>query len=289
MRTSGRLRAAVEILDELDTRHLPAAKALADWGRSHRFAGSGDRSAIATLVYDALRRKASLGVRMGDSSARALVLGAYCDAFRLGAEEVAREADGSEHALSELTDQERVALERQIPGDAAYHIRADIPQWIYPSFVKTFGGDERAVAVGSSLSERAPVDVRANTLKTTQERVVKALSKFGAKAAPFVPNGVRIDVPSAGKRMPNIEAEVGHGKGWFEIQDAGSQLAVSLCGVGPRQQVLDLCAGAGGKSLALAAQMQNTGQIYCYDKDKFQLRPIFERLRRAGARNVQVL
>ena len=81
----------------------------------------------------------------------------------------------------------------------------------------------------------------------------------------------------------------GHGKGWFEVQDEGSQIAALMSGAGPRQQVIDLCAGAGGKTLALSAQMENTGQLYAYDTDRMRLRPIFERLKRAGARNIQVL
>jgi 16S rRNA (cytosine967-C5)-methyltransferase len=86
-----------------------------------------------------------------------------------------------------------------------------------------------------------------------------------------------------------VEAEPGHGKGWYEVQDEGSQLAALMAGAAPRSQVLDLCAGAGGKTLAFAALMRNTGQVYAYDDDPHRLRPIFERLKRAGVRNVQVL
>jgi 16S rRNA (cytosine967-C5)-methyltransferase len=86
-----------------------------------------------------------------------------------------------------------------------------------------------------------------------------------------------------------VEAEGAHGKGWFEVQDEGSQVAALMTGAGPRQQIIDLCAGAGGKTLALAGLMGNTGQLYAYDSDRMRLRPIFERLKRAGARNVQVL
>ena len=77
---------------------------------------------------------------------------------------------------------------------------------------------------------------------------------------------------------PHVEAEPGHGKGWYEVQDEGSQLAALLSGASPRQQIIDLCAGSGGKTLALAALMENTGQLYAYDADRLRLRPIFERL-----------
>ena len=90
-------------------------------------------------------------------------------------------------------------------------------------------------------------------------------------------------------RSPHVEAEPAHGKGWYEVQDEGSQLATLLAGGRPKQQILDLCAGAGGKTLGLAAVMENTGQLYAYDSDRMRLRPIFERLKRAGVRNAQVL
>jgi 16S rRNA (cytosine967-C5)-methyltransferase len=86
-----------------------------------------------------------------------------------------------------------------------------------------------------------------------------------------------------------VEAEPGHGKGWYEVQDEGSQIAALMAGAAPRLQVLDLCAGGGGKTLAFAAAMRNTGQVYAYDDDAQRLRPIFERLKRAGVRNVQVM
>ena len=100
---------------------------------------------------------------------------------------------------------------------------------------------------------------------------------------------MRIEQAPGPGSSPHVEAEPGHGKGWYEVQDEGSQLATLLAGAEPRQQIIDLCAGAGGKTLALAALMENTGQLYAYDSDRMRLRPIFERLKRAGVRNVQVL
>jgi 16S rRNA (cytosine967-C5)-methyltransferase len=97
-----------------------------------------------------------------------------------------------------------------------------------------------------------------------------------------------LQAPGAG-RSPHVEAEAGHGKGWYEVQDEASQVAALLTGAKPKLQAIDLCAGAGGKTLALAALMQNSGQLYAYDSDRMRLRPIFERLKRAGVRNAQVL
>ena len=287
MKPGARLKAAVEVLEQSLGRHRPAADALADWGRAHRFAGSSDRAAIGNLVYDVMRRRVSLAAEMGADSPRALVLAAAPRAFALAPEQVAALADGSEHALAPLSEAEAKALGGGLPAGAPDHVRGDYPAWLAASFARAFG--ERAAGEGAALARRAPVDLRVNGLKATREKVLKALGRFGAKPTPFSPVGVRLAAPEGPGRQPNVEAEPGHGKGWFEVQDEGSQLAALLAGAGPRQQVLDLCAGAGGKTLAIAAAMQNTGQIYAYDANRLQLRPIFERLKRAGVRNAQVL
>jgi 16S rRNA (cytosine967-C5)-methyltransferase len=287
MRPGARLAAAIEILDDMLARHRPAPAALADWGKSHRFAGSGDRAAIGNLVYDVLRQRLSLAARMGADTPRALVLAAAPSALGLSHEALAAAVDGSAHAPAALTEGERAALSSGPPPGTPEGVLADIPDWMVASFRRAFG--DRLVEEGRALARRAPVDLRANALKCDREKLLATLSAHKPLATPHSPVGVRIPAPVGAGRTPNVEAEAAHGKGWFEVQDEGSQLAALLAGAGPRQQVLDLCAGAGGKTLALAAGMQNTGQIYAYDDDKAQLRPIFERLRRAGVRNAQVL
>jgi 16S rRNA (cytosine967-C5)-methyltransferase len=291
MRLAGRVSAAIEILGEVIDRHRPAALALADWGRTHRFAGSGDRSAIGTLVYDVLRQRASTAWRMNNDEPRSLVLGALHYAWGLSADDIAALCDGSNHAPAPLTAAEENYLrigsassrEENMPAWAA----ADVPVWLYAEFAASF--PENSIAEGRALAERAPIDLRTNTLKADRERVLKALKKFSAAPTPFATTGVRIPPPSKLAKNPNVEADGAHGRGWFEVQDEASQIAVALSGAGPRLQVLDLCAGAGGKTLGFAALMQNTGQLHAFDADKTRLRPIFERLKRAGARNVQVL
>ena len=146
-----------------------------------------------------------------------------------------------------------------------------------------------AAEEGAALARRAPVDLRANTLKADRDKVLKALRRLDAQPTPHAPSGIRIEQAPGPGKSPHVEAEPGHGKGWYEVQDEGSQLVTLLSGAKPRQQVIDLCAGAGGKTLGLAALMENTGQLYAYDTDRMRLRPIFERLKRAGVRNVQVL
>lgn len=287
MKPGARLAAAVEVLDDMAAHHRTAQMALADWGKSHRFAGSGDRAAIGTLVYDVLRRKQSLAAQMQGDASRALVLAAAPRAFGLSPAQVAALADGSEHALAPLSEAERQGLEHTLPADTPAHVAGDYPEWLQPSFARAFG--DRAAMEGAGLAMRAPIDLRVNTLKADRDKVIKALAAYSPEPTPFAPTGIRIPAPAGAAKAPHVEAETAHGKGWFEVQDEGSQLAAAIAGAAPRLQILDLCAGAGGKTLAMAAAMHNTGQIYAYDRDKGQLRPIFERLKRAGVRNVQVL
>ena len=287
MRTGARIKAAIEVLDEILNRHRPAANALADWGRSHRFAGSGDRAAVGNLVYDALRRRRSLAAQMDSDAPRAVVLAAAPRALGLAPSAVTASADGSAHAIEPLTEAEQAGLLRQLPDDAPAAVRGDFPDWLAPSFERAFG--PAAAHEGAALASRAPVDLRVNGLKADREKVMKALARFSPVPTPYSPIGVRLPIPEGAGRTPNVEAETGHGKGWYEVQDEGSQIAALMADAGPRKQVLDLCAGGGGKTLAFAAAMRNTGQVYAYDDDAQRLRPIFERLKRAGARNVQVL
>jgi 16S rRNA (cytosine967-C5)-methyltransferase len=201
-------------------------------------------------------------------------------------EAVIEACDGADHAPEALTEVERAGLTRDLK-EAPDAARADIPDWLWPSFSRQFG--DGAVAEGEAMARRAPADLRVNTLKATPEKVLKALAGFAAAPSPVSPVGIRVPPPVGAQRTPNLQAEAAFQAGWFEIQDEGSQIAALLSGAGPRKQVLDLCAGAGGKMLALAALMQNTGQLYAYDADRHQLKPIFDRIKRAGVRNVQVL
>ncbi|KAB2915086.1 MAG: RsmB/NOP family class I SAM-dependent RNA methyltransferase [Hyphomicrobiaceae bacterium] len=287
MRPGARIKAAIEVLEEVVGRHRPAAAALADWGKSHRFAGSGDRTAIGNLVYDALRRRRSLAAQMGADTPRAIALAAASRALGLPPSGIIASADGTVHAVEALSAAEQAGLTRELPADTPVAVRGDFPDWLTPSFERVFGS--AAAEEGAALARRAPVDLRVNALKADREKVLKALARFAPMPTPLSPLGVRLAAPEGPSRTPNVEAEGGHGKGWYEVQDEASQIAALMAGAAPRAQVLDICAGAGGKTLALAGAMRNTGQIYAYDEDAARLRPIFERLKRAGVRNAQVL
>jgi 16S rRNA (cytosine967-C5)-methyltransferase len=286
MRLGGRIEAAIAILAEILERHRPAAEGLRDWAKAHRFAGSGDRHAIGTLVFDALRRRNSAAALMGEDSPRALILGAMRLVWAMDAGAIA-EAASEIHGPGALTPEELAAFRKSETADLPPHVAGDYPAWLAASFDRAFG--DRAAEEGAALARRAPIDLRVNVLKTDRAHLLKATAKFGAAEGPLSPWCVRIPPPGPGARNPNVEAEPPHGKGWFEIQDAGSQVAALLSGAKAGEQVADICAGSGGKTLALAAMMANKGQLHAHDSDRHRLRPIFERLQRAGARNVQVI
>ncbi len=286
MRLAGRAAAAIDVLTEIFERHRPASEALKDWGKAHRFAGSTDRHAIGTLVYDALRRRNSLALRMGNTAPRALALAALRDVWGLSPDAISAMAE-EQHGPGALTAEERKSLSGDLPRDLPVHVAGDLPEWLATSYVKAFG--ERAAEEGAALASRAPVDLRVNTLKSTREKVLEALERFGAVEGPWSPLAVRILAPGPDTRNANVEAEPAHGLGWYEVQDAGSQVAALLSGVQPGMSVADICAGAGGKTLALAALMRNEGRLVAHDLDRFRLRPIFERLTRAGVANCEVI
>ena len=165
------------------------------------------------------------------------------------------------------------------------HVAGDYPEWLDPHLARVFG-DERAEE-GAALASRAPLDLRVNTLKADRDDAAKALADLHPEPTRWSPHGLRIRL-KADAKSPAVHAEPAFLKGRIEIQDEGSQLAALFARAKPGEQVLDLCAGAGGKTLALAAAMENKGQLYATDDDKRRLAPIHDRLARAGARNVQV-
>jgi 16S rRNA (cytosine967-C5)-methyltransferase len=282
---AARVAAAIEVLAEIETRRRPAADALKDWGLARRFAGSGDRAAIASLVYDALRRKASSAWIMGEASPRAEVLGALKQLRGLSEPEIAALFTGVGHAPAPLAEAERERLRLGDLAGAPAHVQGDYPQWLAPAFAESFG--EMALEEGRALANRAPVDLRVNALKSDRDHALAALAHLAPVPTPFSPIGLRIAIRGDG-RGPALGAEPAYVKGLVEVQDEGSQLAALLSGAEPGMQALDFCAGAGGKTLALAGMMANQGQIYASDSDGRRLAPIFERLARSGARNVQV-
>src|SRR5215475_8639217 len=134
MTPSARLSAAIEVLADIDARRRPAPEALKDWGSTHRFAGSGDRAAIAGLVYDALRRRSSSAFLMGEETPRAVVLGMLKLERGLDVDAIARLADGSRFAPDPPSEAELTALREQSLAAAPTHVAGDYPEWLDPYF-----------------------------------------------------------------------------------------------------------------------------------------------------------
>jgi len=222
---------------------------------------------------------------MGADTPRAFVLGMFRRERGLDTEAIARLADGSKYAPEALNEDERARLEASDMSNAPAYVAGDYPEWLDPHLVRVFG-EERAEE-GAALASRAPLDLRANLLKSEREAAGNMLADIHPEPTRWSPWGLRIRL-SAEAKNPSIHAEPAFLKGLVEVQDEGSQLAALLSAAQPGEQVIDLCAGAGGKTLAMAAMMQNKGQIFATDDDKRRLAPIHERLKRSGARNVQV-
>src|SRR5438445_3264298 len=285
MTPAARLSAAIELIGTIDAERVPAAKALKEWGTAHRYAGSGDRAAIAGLVWDGLRRRASSAWIMDDDTPRARVLGMLKLERGLDVDAIAALCDGGRFAPEPLSERERLALSQRSLADAPPPIAGDYPDWLDGYLAQVFGDDR--VAEATAMASRAPLDLRVNTLKARREKMLPSLAHLGAQLTPWSPIGLRIEL-GADARNPGIHAEQDFIKGAIEVQDEGSQLAALFSSAKPGEQVIDLCAGARGKTLPLAAMMQGQGRLIATDYDKRQLAPIYERLSRAGVHNADV-
>ena len=287
MRTAGRVAAAIAILEDFERRRVPLKTALADWARGARYAGAKDRAAISGLCLDVLRRRRSLSAAMGDDSARAAMLAHLRTREGMSAAAIADLAAEAPHGPGALTPAEMEALAQPTAPNGPPSVSADFPEWLESAVARAFG--EAAVGEMAAFAERADIDLRLNSLKTAPEKALAALETVGAEAAPFLVTAARIAAPASDERAPAVTVIPAFNKGWVEVQDLGSQIAAAAAGDIARAQVLDFCAGGGGKTLALAAQMGATGQLYAYDNDARRLQPLYERARRAGVRNLQIV
>ena len=274
MTPAARAQAAIDILAALEQTQQPVDRFLRDFFRARRYAGSKDRRAIAGRVFDILRHRARFAHRMGDTSPRALMIAALL-------------ADGEDPAAlfsggygpAPLSDAERAAI-ATTPLAPPPHVTGEYPEWLAPSLTRAFG--ERLPEEMEALQARAPVDLRVNTLKASRPGVLAALTAVGFAAAPTPWSPVGIRIPQ-GEGSATLATSPLFLSGAFEFQDEAAQLASLLAGAQPGMRVLDLAAGAGGKALAMAATMNDEGQILAFDDNPRRLTPLAERAARAGA------
>ncbi len=288
MRPGARIQAAIDVLAEMRDSMRPADVVLRDWARRHRFAGSKDRAEIAEMVFAVSRRRAEFTHHMDDESPRALVLAERVLNSGIDAGVLAAHCSGEGYDAAPLSDAEKAALVRPLAQDVPAHVRFNLPEWVLPLVAESPAGPEAEMR---ALGERAPVDLRVNTLKIeparAQARLAEAVAPHPVRRGAWSPWALRLPAPGEGRAGVNLRALDLYQTGRIELQDEGSQLAALLTGARPGWQVADLCAGAGGKTLALAQMMENRGQIFACDVDRARLGEARRRIQRAGVRNVQ--
>jgi len=284
MTPAARTQAAIDLLESLAATGGPVDRTLSGYFRQRRYAGSKDRKAIAERVYGVLRCRARLDWRYGaGGEARSLVAAHLHHADKLAVDEIAALFDGSAYGPAPLSAVEAARLDT--PADAAVEpdwVVGNYPAWLDDELTRSLGADK--LTEMAVCNERAPLDLRVNTLRTTRDKVLAALRADGFEAVAGVWSPWAVRLPTGTRVDRHRLFTAGH----IEVQDEASQLVALLCAATPNQQVIDFCAGAGGKTLALAAAMQNRGQVHALDTDAARLRRLKPRLDRAGVRNVQM-
>jgi 16S rRNA (cytosine967-C5)-methyltransferase len=256
-----RLSAAIAVLDRVLAGE-PAEKALTNWGRASRFAGSGDRAAVRDIVFDALRRKRSAAARGGGMTGRGLVLGL--------AREAGEEAlfTGEGHAPPPPGPEERGA--EPVGADAM-----DVPDWLMPALEASLGADVAAVC--AALRQRAPVFLRVNLTKADLPVAMAALARDGIDCVLHPLAQTALMVSRNARKVQTSEAYL---TGIVELQDAASQAVVEMLDLQDGLRVLDFCAGGGGKTLAMAARARLT--LFAHDAVPRRMADLPARARRAG-------
>lgn len=296
MKPSARVQSAIEVLENLQTtwetkRHAPMDALLNDYFKARRYIGSKDRGAIAELVYYVLRNGGAIEWHIEKTGRaanprRVVMVGLYLG-HELNTDDIDALFNEEQYAPSKLTDAEKGMLERlegkklndeNMPAPARYNF----PDWMIGRLKDSFGDDLPAAM--EALNAQAPVDLRMNSLKCPSVAdLIHALDKEGhlATPTPHSPIGVRLK-----KRIAAFNTQAFQ-DGWFEMQDEGSQIVAQLVDAKPGDKVIDFCAGAGGKTLAIAATMKNKGRILAWDTSENRLKQMPKRLARAGVNNVQ--
>lgn len=280
-----RLNQAVEILGSIliETRS-PADHLIDQYFRNHRQMGSKDRAFAAETVYGCLRRMGELEALMAPC-----LSGELSDQERarwLVATYLLKHSGWSGRALTEAGFKDSDALVTRVRSvkteELPFSARINMPDWLAEKLVRQYGEIE-AVQLSEALNRAAQVGIRVNTLRTNRDELAAKLSEEGNPCEPmaYSPIGLQRD-----KRGPLFNTAAFR-DGLFELQDEGSQLLALMTEAGPKQKVVDFCAGAGGKTLVLAAMMQNTGALYALDVSPGRLERMKPRLGRAGAYNAQ--
>jgi 16S rRNA (cytosine967-C5)-methyltransferase len=258
-----RAAAAISVLDRV-LGGEPAEKALTNWGRASRFAGSGDRAAVRDLVFDALRRRSSAAALGGGLSGRGLILG------------LAR-ASGQETLFSGEGHAPAPPGPDEVGREPDASERLDLPEWLVPDLEASLGNDFAAVA--EALRTRAPVFLRVNLTKGDRPAAIARLAAEGIGARPHPLATTALEVTENARKIQTSQAYL---TGLVELQDASSQAVVEALPLADGMTVLDHCAGGGGKTLAMAARAQL--RLFAHDAHPRRMADLPDRARRAGAK-----
>jgi 16S rRNA (cytosine967-C5)-methyltransferase len=268
MTPAARVAAAIDVIDSI-LAGVPAERALTGWARRSRFAGAKDRAALRDLVFDALRRRRSYAAAGGAETGRGLMLGA----LRLAGTDPEVVFTGEGHAPARLRDEERAIAVRL--ADLPAPIRLDVPDWLYPRFVASLG--VQADAALAALRDRAPVHLRVNIRSGDRAQAVAALAADGIQATPHPEVRTALQVVE-NPRM--VQQSAAYLQGLVELQDAASQAAMLRLPLASGQQVLDYCAGGGGKALAIRAREDVC--VTAHDINPRRMADLPDRAARAG-------
>jgi 16S rRNA (cytosine967-C5)-methyltransferase len=289
MTPSARIEAAIQLCQlVIDTPNIPADKIINRYFRSHRYIGAKDRRVIAKTCYDALRfapryeRLASIGdVSAGGCiNSRFLILLILKHEDKHSMDDIYHLFSGDSYAPASLTNFEIDLLKKEINLSPAENLC--IPIELYGVFEASMNNAELRAFYESNVME-GNLDVRVNTLKSNRDKVLKQLIREGylVESTPYSPLGIRFLKREALEGHPLCQ------EGVVEFQDEGSQLLALVCDAKPSMTVLDYCAGAGGKTLALSACMENKGQLFACDIHDWRLKRARERARKAAAHNIR--
>lgn len=277
MTPAARVQNAIEILAALDHTAQPIDRFLRDWFRHRRYAGSKDRAAVAARVYDVFRHRAAYMWRMGSDHPRSLVIASLL--AQASPDEVSALFSGSRYAPASLDGAENVAIRHPPQDPAPPWVRGEFPAWLEPELARSLGDD--FLAEVQAMQSRAPVDLRVNAIAARRNQVLNGLRALGWDATPtrYAPHGLRL---KSAEGLSGLQQSALFLSGAFEFQDEGSQLVAHLLSARPGERILDFAAGAGGKTLCIAADMCNRGEIVAYDAAPERMKPLPIRARRAG-------
>lgn len=259
-----------------------------EWGVNNRYAGVKDRATITNILNASLRRKSSSSYIMSDDSPRAILIGTLINEFQFDINALYDLFNNEKHAPISLSDEEvlKVKEANEKLKNSEKWIKNDLPEWAASEYEKTF--DIKQDEQLQHLSNMPDLDIRVNSIKTNISKVEGELQKFLPIKTHHSPYGLRFRATGLSHKYPNLEKTLAYSKGHIEIQNEGSQIASILSGVIPGQQVLDYCAGHGGKAVVLSMLMNNTGQIFLHDIDESRLSNVPSRMRRLGIKNYQI-